>query len=56
MLYIAYFIIVSGHNIKKNSEIFPFLTCRGLSLCTHQMPLNHLQTAISKLSGAHGSG
>ena len=31
MLYIAYFIIVSGHNIKKNVlQNFPFLTCKGL--------------------------
>ena len=52
MLYIAYFIIVSGHNIKKKfCKNFPFLTCRGWSLCTHQRPLNHLQTAISKLLG-----
>ena len=29
MLYIAYFIIVSGHNIKKKLQNFPFLTCRG---------------------------
>ena len=29
MLYIAYFIIVSGHNIKKILQNFPFLTCRG---------------------------
>ena len=34
MLYIAYFIIVSGHNIQKKLEIFPFLTCRGLKLLT----------------------
>ena len=31
MLYIAYFIIVSGHNIKKMfCKNFPFLTCKGL--------------------------
>ena len=41
MLYIAYFIIVSGHNIKKKLQNFPFLTCRGC----------HLQTAILKLLG-----
>ena len=29
MLYIAYFIIVSGHNIKSFLQNFPFLTCRG---------------------------
>ena len=55
MLYIAYFIIVSGHNLKKNLQNFPFLTCRGWktarTVCAHQMPLNHLQTAISKLLG-----
>ena len=34
MLYIAYFIIVSGHNIKKMfckiTSHFPFLICKGL--------------------------
>ena len=40
MLYIAYFIIVSGHNIKKMfCKNFPFLTCRGwktaLAVCAH---------------------
>ena len=58
MLYTAYFIIVSGHNINKMfREKFPCLTCGGwktaclCSLCTHQGPLNHLQTAILKLWG-----
>ena len=40
MLYIAYFIIVSGHNIKKMLwKNFPFLTCRGWKIvqavCAH---------------------
>ena len=40
MLYIAYFIIVSGHNVKKNAlQNFPFLTYRGwktaLVVCAH---------------------
>ena len=56
MLYIAYFIIVSGHNIKGSLQKLPFLTCRGWKkpvkgLCTHQRPLNHLQRAILKLLG-----
>ena len=29
MLCIAYFIIVSGHNIKFFLQNYPFLTCRG---------------------------
>ena len=29
MLYIAYFIIVGNHNIKKKLNNFPFLRCRG---------------------------
>ena len=29
MLYIAYFIIVSGHNINFFLQNLPFLTCRG---------------------------
>ena len=57
MLYMGYFIIVSGHKYQKNVlQNFPFLTYRGRkncfgSLCTHQMPLDHLQTAILKLLG-----
>ena len=61
MLYIAYFIIVSGHNIKKKfCKNFHFylqrVENRLSSLCTHQMPLNHLQTAISKLLGGPWHG
>ena len=44
MLYIAYYFL----------QNFPFFTCRGWKtacLCAHQMPLKHLQTAISKLLG-----
>ena len=54
MLYIAHFIIVSGHNIKKKfCKIFHFDLQRpeNCNWCTHQMPLNHLQTAIWKLLG-----
>ena len=56
MLYIAYFIIVSGHNIKKsfaNFSIFDLYRVENClsSLCTYQRPLNHLQTAILKLLG-----
>ena len=53
MLYIAYFIILSGGNTKTNLQNFPFLTCRGwkTASCTYQMPLNHLQTATLKLFG-----
>ena len=30
MLYMGYFIILDGHNIKKNQfRKIPFLTCRG---------------------------
>ena len=39
MLYIAYIIIVSGNNIKKDLQKFPFLTCRGWknaqAVCAH---------------------
>ena len=57
MLYIAYFIIVSGHNIKKKvlekiSIFDPYRVENCLSSsCTHQRPLDHLQTAILKLLG-----
>ena len=61
MLSIAYFIIASGHNIKKKFAKFSIVDLYRVenclsSLCTHQMPLNHLQTAISKLWGVHGLG
>ena len=61
MLYIAYFIIVSGHNIKKKLQKFSIFDLWRVencwsSLCTDQMPLNHLQIAILKLLGARGSG
>ena len=56
MLYIGYFIIVSGHNIKKKFakiSIFDLYKPenRISGLCTHQMPLKHLRTAILKLLG-----
>ena len=54
MLYIAYFIIVSGHNIGKmfaKFSIFELQRVEKFRSCTHQMPLNHLQTAILKLLG-----
>ena len=39
MLCIRHFIIVSGHNIKKLLQNFPFLMCRGrktaLAVCAH---------------------
>ena len=40
MLYIAYVIILNGHNIKKKLQNVPFVTCRGWknclsNLCTH---------------------
>ena len=39
MLNIACFIIVSGHNIKKELQNFPFLTYRGWktvqAVCAH---------------------
>ena len=43
MLYIGYFIILNGQNIKKILKFFPFMTCGGVenylcSLCAHQMP------------------
>ena len=38
MLYIAYFIIVSGHKIKKMfCKNFPFLTCRGWKTAFHPL-------------------
>ena len=49
MLYIGYFIVV------KNYTKFPFSTHRVenrlSNLCAHQMPLDHLKTAILKLLG-----
>ena len=55
MLYIAYFVIVSGHNINFFSKFSIFDLKRvencSCNLCTHQMPLTHLQTTISKLLG-----
>ena len=56
MLYIACFIIVSGQNIKISFaklsifDLYMVENCLGIS-CTHQMPLNHLQTGILKLLG-----
>ena len=57
MPYIACFIIVSCHNIKKNFVKFSIFDLQRVenclrSLCTHQRPSNHLQTAILKLLGA----
>ena len=34
MLYIAYFIIVSGHNVTFFLQTFPFLTCRGWKIAS----------------------
>ena len=51
MLHIAYFIIVSGHNIRNFSifDLYRVENCLSRS-CKHQMPLNYVQTAaISKL-------
>ena len=53
MLYIGYLIIVNGQNMKSFLFEFQFLRCRvvnclcSCSLCTHQVPLHSLQTAIS---------
>ena len=61
MLYIAYFILASGHNIKRflcKFSIFDLQRVENYSssLCTHQMPLNHLQTVILKLLGGSWLG
>ena len=56
MLYIAYFFITNGQNIKIFSQNFPFFDLQRVenclrSSCTHQRPLDHLQTTILKLLG-----
>ena len=58
MLHIAYFIIVTGTITKfllfQKFSIFDLWRVENClrSLCTHQMPLNHLQTAFPLHSAA----
>ena len=61
MLYIAYFIIVSGHNTKNCfCKNFPFLTCRGWKTVQFVHTPNAIEPPTNSkfwgFWGAHGSG